>query len=177
MKRLLLLLSLFVSAATFGQSGELKFKLDKNGFALNGKKIPAGWSIETFTSIIGSDARSRDGHNRTHSYDRSGVVLFEPKKEDEYSGRVSELQIYFRNIDPNEVSPKNVFTGSFKIDKLSLSKDVDLATVRKELKGFEESESYLGNSVRLARGDYYFYFHFDEYDKLAKLSVGYKVQK
>lgn len=172
MKRTLFILSVFFSAMAFGQVREPDFKLTQSAFSINKETIDAGWSLESFTTAIGSGARTRDGYNRTHSYDDFGIVLFEPGGQEGYSGRVSEVQLYFQPMQRRETTPKELFTGSFIIDKLSLNAQTTLVMIRDALKGFDESKGYEDSIVRMARGDYYLYFHFKENGTLGKISLG-----
>jgi hypothetical protein len=172
MKRPLFILAVLFSAIVFGQTRELNFKLTKATFSINKETIATGWPLVSFTSAIGAGARTRDGYNRTHSYDELGLVLFEPSAKEGYSGQVSEIQLYFQPMERKEVTPKDLFTGSFTIDRLSLNAQTTLAMIREALKGFDESKGYEDAIVRMARGDYYLYFHFKENGTLGKMSVG-----
>ncbi|WP_028789108.1 hypothetical protein [Terrimonas ferruginea] len=172
MKRFLLILFVLISGVAAGQSRELNFKLTKLTFSINKEAIGAGWPLESFTSAIGAGARTRDGYNRTHSYDDLGIVLFEPSGKEGYSGQVSEIQLYFQSMERKEVTPKGLFAGSFTIDRLSLNAQTTLTMIREALKGFDESKGYEDSIVRMARGDYYLYFHFKEDGTLGKMSMG-----
>jgi hypothetical protein len=172
MKRFLLILFVLISVMAAGQTGELNFKLTKLTFSINKETIGTGWPLESFTSAIGAGARTRDGYNRTHSYDDLGIVLFEPSGKEGYSGQVSEIQLYFQPMERKEVTPKGLFAGSFTIDRLSLNAQTTLTMIREALKGFDESKGYEDSIVRMARGDYYLYFHFKEDGTLGKMSMG-----
>jgi len=172
MKRFLLSLVVLISIGAFGQAREVNFKLTKLTFSINKEAIVTGWPLESFTSAIGAGARTREGYNRTHSYDDLGIVLFEPNGKEGYSGQVSEVQLYFQPMERKEVTPKGLFTGSFTVDRLSVNAQTTLAMIREALKGFDETKGYEDTIVRMARGDYYLYFHFKEDGTLGKMSLG-----
>jgi hypothetical protein len=147
----------------------------KSGAVNLGKKnnVADDWSVQDGVSYLGSDARARDGYNKTHTYDKMGVVLFESLVDKKPSGKISEMQIHFSITDPNEVTPKSGFVGKFTIEKLTINSSTSLETLKKKLKGYTESDSYLEHSHRLAKDGVYFYFQFDKTDtKLVKVSFG-----
>ncbi|MDF2386526.1 hypothetical protein JMG10_33995 [Nostoc ellipsosporum NOK] len=174
MKRLLSLLSLLITITVAGQARDLDFHLGEKSLIINRKVMPGEWPLRSITGVMGTASRINDGYNRTHSYDDLGIVLYEPKNHDDenYAGRISEIQIYFQPMEKNKNTPEHVFTGSFSIDELVLTSGSDLETIRGQLKGFDETPGYDGSSVRMSRGPYYLFFHFKNDGTLGRLSAG-----
>ena len=177
-KHFLLLLLIFPAIlALNGQNspGDINVTV-KNGEISLGKKnnnVADDWNIQDGITYFGSDVRARDGYNKTHTYDTKGMVLFESMVDSKPSGKMSEMQIHFSIPEPNNVTPKTGFTGILKIEKLTITSSTTLATLKGKLKGYNETESYLEHSYRLAKNGVYFYFQFDKSEtQLVKVSFG-----
>lgn len=147
----------------------------KSGEINLGKKnnVADDWSVQDGLSYFGSDVRSRDGYNKTHTYDTKGVVLFEKIIDSVPSGKISEMQIHFSIPEPNNVTPKSGFTGKLAIENLRVTSSTSLAIIKEKLTGYTETESYIEHSHRLAKDGLYIYFQYDKTDtQLIKVSVG-----
>jgi ribosomal protein S8 len=170
------LLLFAVSGLVMSQTSPSKISISVKGGSLNlGKKneLSGEWLLTTATGYLGSSPRKRDGYNITHTYDDLGVVLFENAPNKVASGKISELQVHFSMPDVNEVVPKTGFVGKLTIEKLSLNKRTSLDEIKKKLKGYSESTSYIEHSHRLAKDGLYIYFQFNkEENELLKVSIG-----
>jgi len=147
----------------------------KSGAVNLGKKnnVADDWNIQDGLNYFGSGARARDGYNKTHTYDNMGIVLFESMVDKKPSGKISEMQIHFSIPEPNEVTPKNGFIGKFTIEKVTITASTSLADLKKKLKGYTETDSFIEHSHRLAKSGVYFYFQYDSSDtRLLKVSFG-----
>jgi hypothetical protein len=178
MKRQFLLALLIFPAVQFiyaqKDAGDVSVSV-KSGAVNLGKKnnVADDWSVQDGVSYLGSGARVRDGYNKTHTYDNMGVVLFESMVDKKPSGKIAEMQIHFSIPESNEVVPKKGFTGKLTIEKLVITSSTTLETLKKKLKGYTETDSYLEHSHRLAKNGVYFYFQFDKTDtQLVKVSFG-----
>jgi len=178
MKKTVLLALLIFPAVQFlsAQMDAGKVNVTIKGGEINlGKKnnVADDWNVQDGRSYLGDDARVRDGFNKTHTYDNMGVVLFESVTDNKASGKISELQIYFSIPEPTNVTPTSGFTGKLMIEKLSITSSTSLETLKSELKGYAETESYMEHSRRLAKDGLYIYFQYDKTDtQLVKVSVG-----
>lgn len=173
------LLTLFIFPAIqfiYAQKDPGDISVSVKAGAVNlGKKnnIADDWSVKDGLSYLGSGVRPRDGYNKTHTYDNMGVVLFESMVDKKPSGKISEMQIHFSIPQSNDVTPKSGFTGKFTIEKLAITSSTSLATLKKKLKGYTETDSYIEHSHRLAKSGVYFYFQYDNTDtQLVKVSFG-----
>ncbi len=172
----LLLLSLLASLMSMAQPSPADVSIViKKGVVNMGKKnnVAGDWTLTKAVKYLGTSARIREGVNRTHTYDEMGVVLFESTNNKVPSGNVSEIQVHFSMPEKNEVVPRSSFTGSLTVDKLSINSSTTLASIRKKLKGYSESKSYIDHSYRLAKNGIYFYFQFNSSEtQLVKVSFG-----
>jgi hypothetical protein len=170
------LLLFSVSGIVMSQTSPSKISITVKGGSISmGKKndLAKDWLLTTATGYLGSSPRKREGYNITYTYDELGIVLFENAPNKVASGKISELQIHFSMPDENEVVPKKGFTGKLTIEKLSLNKNTSLEEIKKKLKGYTESTSYIEHSHRLAKDGIYIYFQFNkEENELLKISIG-----
>jgi hypothetical protein len=165
---------LFVSVAFVSGSSGLTALSIKNGiFKANTAVVNDDWQMSDVVAALGTAERIRDGYNRTHTYDNCGVVLFEEFLEEKGTGRLKEFQVYFSQPEKNDVTPNGYYTGSAKVDKLSVSKNLTPKVMKKKLKGWSETDSYIEHSFRMANKGVYIYFQFNESETgLIKMSVG-----
>lgn len=166
----LLIFLLLISFAFETDVPVLKTRI-KNGVLQIGKlKLSKEWQLVDLQKELGKSEREREGYNKTYTYDNKGIVLFNPKN----STLVSEIQ-FFLNIpeETNEVTPKGVYTGELKVDKLKVTAGLTPAVMKKALKKWADTDSYMEHSFRKELKGMYMYFQFNESETgLVKLSVG-----
>jgi len=150
--------------------------LKKGVLKLDGKPI-RNWELKEFKALLGQPTRNNDGYNRTHTYDRMGVVLFEPYENEIPSGRVSEVQFYFsRPEEESNVMPQQAYTGAMMIDKLKVTPFLEFGSVRNILKDWETRSTYSDELLGfIYKKKVYIYITYNE-SKTAvkKLSIGLK---
>jgi hypothetical protein len=148
--------------------------IKKGVMKINGVNVTADWSLSNFKKALGEPDRTRDGYNKTHTYDKKSIVLFEKMSDKKPSGTVSEAQFYFHVAESNNVTPDGpAFSGTIKVDKLVVSRNLSATTMLAKLKKWEKTDSYIEHSYRMASKGIYIYFQFnDSEDKLVKISVG-----
>jgi hypothetical protein len=105
--------------------------------------------------------------------------LFESKVETKPSGKLSEFQVYFSELEEaNSVAANGYYTGSFAIGALKLKKDMTADNLREKLVGYTETDSYSPHNFRFAKDGLYIYFLFDEIEqRLIKVSIGKDMSK
>ncbi|MBK7213564.1 MAG: hypothetical protein IPH88_09800 [Bacteroidales bacterium] len=164
---------LLLASSLFAQSSDFPdVIIKKKKFMINDVSVGADWSVTDVIGTLGNNARVRAGYNITHTYDDLGIVVFEKALDKKGSGMINEIQFHFIPI-VNEVAPKWGFRSEIKIDKLTVRKDLDKATVLKKLSKWKQTDSYLEHSIRLDNGMYYIYFQFsDDESQLQKISIG-----
>lgn len=148
-------------------------KVSKGTISVGKKKVAPDWKLSTYKSALGEPSRTRDGYNKTHTYDDNGLVLFEPMKDKVPNGIISEFQIYLNTPEANEVTPKGTYSGTLKIDKLNVTGSLTATTMLNKLKGWQKTDSYMEHSYRMAKGGLYIYFQFNDSEtSLIKVSIG-----
>ncbi|MER3497797.1 MAG: hypothetical protein C4308_03745 [Chitinophagaceae bacterium] len=82
-KFLMMIIAAALTATTIGQvNGEkLSGSISKGRFVLNDVVVSNGWAIAPLQNLLGNTERIKDGANRTHSYDKLGLVLYEKIKK------------------------------------------------------------------------------------------------
>jgi hypothetical protein len=167
---LFLLLTSFNSVTPAAMSVTVK----KGVFMINQVEMVPVWTLANCEKALGSADRSKDGYNITHTYDDLSVVLFEPKTGEKGSGTISEIQFYFGfPADPPSLAPKNTYKGKMKIGKLNVQADLTPAQMKKGLKGWKETDSYMDHNYRMSQNGLYAYFLFNDSEtKLIKVSIG-----
>jgi hypothetical protein len=150
------------------------FNIRKGHVGINTRFVTPNWVLSSFSYHMGKADRTFDGYNKTHIYDQQGIVVFEEKRENRPNGRVLEFQLFFSTpAEANDVTPKGIYTGQFKVDKLKLNSKLTATTVQKSLKNWTKSNSYLKDAFRYARMGTYVYFEFDPtHTRLIKVSIG-----
>lgn len=180
MKKYFLLLPLafiFLLSSSFNMvtPADVTIQVKKGGFKINTDDIiSTAWSLEKMQAALGKADRDRDGYNITHTYDDLCMVLFEPKSNETGTGVVSEVQVYFRVKEPNNVTPTgNTFKGNLMVDKLKVTRELDSKTMLKKLKKWKKTDSYMEHNYRMASNGLYIYFQFADDEKtLLKVSIG-----
>jgi hypothetical protein len=155
---------------------ELKVIITPGEFSVDKAKVTVkeDWKIETFRDVLGS-GREQMGYNKTHSYDELGIVLFELLADSAPTGKVSEVQVYFPGYPTNSVAPKNYFKGTVNLDglKISATAKVTPDKVRKALKAWKNTDSYMDHNFRFEKRGMYLYTQFNDADNaITKLSIG-----
>jgi hypothetical protein len=174
-------ISLFLAIAiVFGglssfssSSGETSIVIKNGKFSINGVAITPNWSLSDCKKALGEPERVRDGYNKTHTYDKKSIVLFEKVSNKVPSGTVSEIQAHYSVPDPNNVTPNGNFTGKITIDKLKLNSSVSAVEMKAKLKKWKVTDSYIEHSYRMASKGLYIYFQYNDNEtQLLKISIG-----
>jgi hypothetical protein len=176
-------LSLFVTIAIlFGgltsfsssSSGSTSIAVKKGKITINGVAILPSWGLDLCKKALGEPDRSRDGYNKTHTYDTKCVVLFEKVSNKVATGTVSEIQAHYSVPSANDVTPKgDGYSGKLTVDKLKVTSSLTATEMKAKLKNWKVTDSYLEHSYRMASSGIYIYFQFNEAEtQLVKVSIG-----
>ena len=163
------------SALLFAQKSAEKISvvIQSGKFIINKAIVTDGWRKDVVSVALGPAERRRAGYNTTHTYDRSGIVLFEKNEDKLPSGILSEIQLYFAAPDTNSVSPKGLYTGKLQIEGLKVSSNLAWTEVKEKLKDYALTDSYMEHNYRLSYKGLYIYFLFDaDETTLRKISIG-----
>lgn len=127
--------------------GKINLSVKKGSAKIESKKFKSHGSflMSDVEAILGKANRVKDGFNRLHTYDKLGVVFFENKS----TSVVNEVQIFIIPDKSLEFCPKNMFSGTFNIENLTVNRNTSLDVVRHKLKKYKFEKSLLGdNSYR-----------------------------
>jgi hypothetical protein len=169
----LLILCFGLATAFTAKNAGDSVSIKKGKFTVAGGLITPDWKLTSAKSGLGDAERTRDGYNKTHTYDSRGIVIFEKSVDEKPTGDVSEIQFHFSVPEANDVTPKSTFLGSLKVDKLTVTQSLSATTMLAKLKGWKKTDSFLEHSYRMASKGIYIYFQFNASEtSLVKVSVG-----
>ncbi len=158
---------------TVAQTAGVNIEVKKGTVKINGKKFKNGaaLSMANVESALGKADRTKEGYNRLHTYDKLGLVFFENTSK----GEVSEVQVFFKK-DSNDYIPNQLFTGTFKVEKLKIDNTTSLAKTVTKLKKYAFKKSLLADNSY--RGEYNYIYIFTKYNDgdsaTDKISFGFK---
>jgi len=70
--------------------------------------------------------------------------------------------VFFSTPEKNSITPEGIFTGSFKVENVKISPATPIEELRKKLKDYQESDSYIQHSYRFHNNGIYIFFQFNE---------------
>jgi hypothetical protein len=171
MKKLFLFLFALITFTSYAQfpSSKMAVLIKGGKVKLNKKDVSKEWKLVTFTNVIDTFCRKKDGTNKIYTYDLIGIVLFEPKTT---VGIVSEFQIFLDAVEANKIVPKEFYEGKLTIEKLDITRNTSIEDIRKKLIDYKETESDENDKYRFSKDGIYIYFLFNSYKKLSKVTFG-----
>jgi hypothetical protein len=160
----------FVSPASSGPAIVVK----KGTFSIDKKAVNVDWALSNFKAALGEPDRAGGTYNKVHVYDKKCISVFEGYNNTEPSGIVKEMKIFYKVVDEGEYVPTgDGFTGTIKVDKLLLTKDLTPDVMKTKLKKWKETDSFMDHCFRMSDGRLYIYFQFNESEtELVKVSIG-----
>jgi hypothetical protein len=161
---------IIVSTLVFAQYPSSKMVVMVKGgkVKLNKKDVSKEWKLSTFTNVIDTFSRKKEGTNKIHTYDPIGMVLFEPKA----GGIVSEFQLYLDGVEANKIVPKEFYEGKLTIEKMDITRNTTIDDIRKKLSDYKETESDENDKYRFSKDGIYIYFLYNSSKKLSKVTFG-----
>jgi hypothetical protein len=160
-----------VSTIVFAQypSSKMVVLVKAGKVKLNKKDVSKEWKLSTFTNVIDTFSRKKEGVNRVHTYDPIGMVLFEPKAP---GGIVSEFQLFLDGVEASKIVPKEFFEGKLTIEKTDITRNTTIDEIRKKLMDYKETESDENDKYRFSKDGIYIYFLYNSGKKLSKVTFG-----
>jgi hypothetical protein len=165
---------LFIGNALFAQYPSSKMVvLVKGGkVKLNKKDVSKEWKLATFTNVLDTFSRKKNGNNKVHSYDNLGIVLFEPAPQKIASGLIAEFQLYLDGVEASNIVPKEFYEGKLTIEKTDITRNTTIEDLRKKLSDYKETESDENDKYRFSKEGIYIYFLYNKSKKLSKVTFG-----
>ena len=176
MRKILLstLLSSIITVACLAQypSSKMVVLVKAGKVKLNKKDVSKEWKLSTFTNVIDTFSRKKEGTNRIHSYDQIGMVLFEPAPQKVPAGVVSEFQLFLDGVEANKIVPREFYEGKLTIEKTDITRNTTIDEIRKKLADYKETESDENDKYRFSKDGIYIYFLYNSNKKLSKVTFG-----
>ena len=160
----------FVSSSDNGPSVIIK----KGKISIDKQVVNDTWALTSFTAKLGEADRAAGEYNKVHTYDKKNICLFEGIENGNPTGVVKEFQIHFKVETVTSNTPTGeTFTGTFKVDKLVVTKYLTPDEMKKKLTKWSVTDSYIEHSYRMASKGIYIYFQFNDSETmLLKCSIG-----
>ena len=103
MKKLLCSLLFLFACSIFANAQKspenLKINIIAGKLTLNKSILSPGWKMANAQKVLGQATKTYEGYNKTHTYNNSGIVLFESLKDKVPTGNLAEFQVYFSEPD------------------------------------------------------------------------------
>ena len=154
----LLLLTKNVNARSLWDANKSsKFTISSGSLNINGTSFDKPWKINPFLSAIGGKYVIKNLFHKVYTFDDFGVHIYEyPQKEE-----ANEVQISFVN-QKLKFAPKNNFRGSFKIEKISITRKTNMLKVIKALPDYKFVKGNQGNFYRGEFKGVYIYLNYSD---------------
>jgi hypothetical protein len=174
MRKILFILFSFIATVSFAQypSSKMVVLVKAGKVKLNKKDVSKEWKLTTFTNVIDTFSRKKNGNNKVHSYDNFGIVLFESAPQKIPSGLVAEFQIYLDAVEASGIVPKEFYEGKLTIEKTDITRNTTIEDLRKRLSDYKETESDENDKYRFSKDEIYIYFLYNKSKKLSKVTFG-----
>ncbi|MEQ1554807.1 MAG: hypothetical protein ABL929_11540, partial [Ferruginibacter sp.] len=153
-------------------SSKMQVTIKDGKVKLNKKDVSKEWKLATFTAVIDTFCRKKEGTNKIYTYDNIGVVLFEQTMNKIPTGLVSEFQLYLDGVESNKIVPKSFYEGKLTIEKMDITRNTTIEELRKKLAFFKEIETDEDDKYRFSKDGIYIYFLYNATKKLSKVTFG-----
>lgn len=144
-----------------------KFTISNGALNVNGTKFNQPWKINPFLTALGSKYVTKNLFHKVYTFDEIGVHVYEYPKNKE----ANEIQVSFVK-QKMKFAPKNSFQGSFKIEKMTITRKTTIQKVQKSLPTYNFTKSSSGNSYRGEYKGVYIYLNYSSDSQIDFISFG-----
>ena len=164
----LLLLNCQVEAGNpFENPKAPKFMISNGQLNINGTQFKQPWKINPFLTAVGGKYVTKNLFHKVYTFDELGIHIYEyPQKEE-----ANEIQVSFVK-QKMKFAPKNNFQGSFKIEKVAITRKTGIQKIMKSLPDYKFTKSPEGNSYRGEYKGVYIYLNYSTESLLDFISFG-----
>jgi hypothetical protein len=137
-----------------------RFTISNGLLNVNGTSFNKPWKINPFLTAVGGKYSTKHLFHKVHTFDDLGVHVYEYQQKEE----ANEVQVSFVK-QKMKFAPKNNFQGSFKLEKMLITRKT---SIEKVMKGLPDYKFTKGSSTNSYRGEYkgvYIYLNYSD-DKL-----------
>ncbi len=117
--------------------------IDSGILYINGKKIPAPWSLNDFITAAGRPDRTTEATNRILTYDSLGLILYQYPD----TGGIHSMSLYFK-AGSHPFLPQNIFSGELTVDGLSINGRTPSKKITGSLQHFGFVKSILPKTIQ-----------------------------
>jgi hypothetical protein len=144
-----------------------KFAISNGALNVNGTKFNQPWKINPFLTALGGKYVTKNLFHKVYTFDAIGVHVYEYQKKEE----ANEIQLSFTRQKMN-FAPKNNFSGSFKIEKMTITRKTTIEKIQKSLPTYNFTKSHSGNSYRGEYKGVYIYLNYSTDAQIDFISFG-----
>ena len=156
-----------------GQTNSIQININNGKFKINKKEIGNNWDLSFFYPLINmADRKKATIKNVAHTYDKLGVVIYEPIIVQNESGEVAECQFFLDKVEAGVTNPTNLFEGKIFIQKIDITKNTSIEEFRFICKDYTETMLDEYDKYKFSKEGIYFFLLYNKENKLVKLSVG-----
>ncbi len=145
-----------------------RFVISNGSLNVNGTSFNKPWKINPFLTAMGGKYSMKHLFHKVYTFDDLGVHVYEyPKNE-----QANEIQVSFVK-QKMKFAPKNNFQGSFKLEKMTITRKTPIDKVIKTLPGYNFTKN--NSSTNSYRGEYkgvYVYLNYSNDKQLDFISFG-----
>jgi hypothetical protein len=144
-----------------------RFIISNGGLNVNGTNFHQPWKINPFLTAVGGKYITKNLFHTVYTFDELGVHVYEyPKREE-----ANEVQVSFVK-QKMKFAPKNNFQGSFKLEKMVITRKTPIEKVMKTLPSYKFTKSTSTNSYRGEYKGVYVYLNYSDDLLLDFISFG-----
>jgi|GEM_PF-3129450 len=156
-----------VDARLFENPKAPRFTIVSGSLNVNGTAFNQPWKINPFLTAMGSKYSTKNLFHKVYTFNDLGVHVYEYQKKQE----ANEVQISFIK-QKMKYAPQMSFLGSFKIEKMLITRKTTIQKVQKQLPAYNFIKSGLGNSYRGEYKGVYIYLNYSKDSQIDFISFG-----
>jgi hypothetical protein len=144
-----------------------RFIITSGSLNVNGTRFNKPWKINPFLTAVGGKYSTKLLFHKVHTFDDLGVHVYEYQNREE----ANEVQVSFVK-QKMKFAPKSNFQGSFKLEKMLITRKTSIEKVMKTLPSYNFTKSSSNNSYRGEYKGVYVYLNYSEEKLIDFISFG-----
>lgn len=144
-----------------------RFVITNGALNVNGTTFSKPWKINPFLTALGGKYSTKHLFHKVHTFDDLGVHVYEYQRNEE----ANEIQVSFVKQKMN-FAPKSNFQGSFKLEKMFITRKTSIEKVMKSLPDYKFTKSSSTNSYRGEYKGVYIYLNYSDEKLIDFISFG-----
>lgn len=132
-----------------------KLSIISGSLNINGMSFNQPWKINPFLTAVGGKYKTKKLFHKVYTFDDLGIHVYEYPKLEE----ANEIQVSFVK-QKMKFAPEKTFQGSFRIEKMTITRKTPIQKVIKGLPGYKFTKSNSSNSYRGEYKGVYIYLNY-----------------